>query len=62
MMKQVRVAFPEGIASEAQASALMAFERHLRVLTGLDVQVFKDKMRDDSKLRMALTPEERNHV
>lgn len=61
-MHQVRVALPDGIPHHLQSQALMAFERHLRVLTGLDVQVFKDKMADDSKLRMALTPEERNQV
>jgi hypothetical protein len=41
---------------------LMAFERHLRLLSGLDVRVFKDKMADDSKLRVAMTPEERAKV
>lgn len=61
-MYQVRVALPDEIPHHLQGQALMAFERHLRVLTGMDVQVFKDKMKDDSKLRMAMTPEERNRI
>ena len=51
-MKKVMVSFEEGIAHEAQSTALLAFERHLRVLTRDDVQVFKQKMPDDSRLRI----------
>ncbi len=61
-MYQVKVDFPGEIPLDAQARALLSFERHLRVLTGLNVQVFKAKMADDSKLRMAMTPEERAQV
>lgn len=61
-MYHVRVEFPEGVPTEAQGVALLAFERHLRVLTRMDVQVFKQKMADDSKLRMAMTTEERNRI
>jgi len=48
--------------SEAQGEALLAFEKHLRQLTGFDVRVFKDKMQDDSKLRIRMTPDERSRL
>lgn len=59
---EVTVTFPAGFPSEAQGRALLAFEQYLRNLTGLEVHVFKAKMGDDSKLRMAMTAEERNLV
>ena len=37
----------------------MAFERLARERTGKDVRVFMDRMGDDSKLRNAMTPEQR---
>ena len=58
-MLKVTVAFDEGIAAEAQGPALLAMERYLRTMTGLDCRVFKARMGDDSKLRMAMTQEER---
>ena len=58
----VLVRFGDQIPSEAQAEALMALEKHLRQLTKLDCRVFKDKMSDDSKLRVRMTPEERNKL
>lgn len=61
-MLKVTVTFDEGIASEAQGPALLAMESHLRSMTNLDVRVFKARMGDDSKLRMAMTPAEREAV
>lgn len=61
-MLKVIVQLPDEIPAHLQGQALMPFERHLRVLTGLDVQVFKAKMADDSKLRVAMTPEERAKI
>ena len=58
----VIVQLPDEIPSEAQGPALLAFERHLRMLTGLDIRVYKQKMADDSKLRMAMTSEERSRI
>ncbi len=52
MVHHVVVTFPEGIPSCAQSEALMEFERILRILSGMDCRVVKDKMPDDSKLRM----------
>ena len=61
-MHKVEVTFPDTVPPMVQAEALMSFERHLRVLSGADIRVFKAKMKDDSKLRMAMTPEERAKV
>lgn len=58
----VTVTLDDRIPGMAQAKALLAFEQHLRALTGLDCRVMKQKMGDDSKLRMAMTPEERETV
>ena len=58
----VIVKFPEGVPDLAQAEALMIFEKALRRLTGLDVRVLKDRMGDDSKLRVKMTPEERERI
>jgi len=56
----VVVTLDERIPNEAQSAALMSLEWQLRRLTGMDVRVMKAKMGDDSKLRMAMTNEERN--
>jgi len=48
------VRFEDGVPDDAQAKALFDFERELRVLTGQDVRVFKDRMADDSKLRVVM--------
>lgn len=58
----VIVQFGEDVPSLAQATALLHFEQHLRNLTGQDVRVFKDKMGDDSKLRIRMTPAERDRL
>ena len=58
----VIVHFAEGIPPEAQGPALLAFEKHLRQLTGLDCRVFKERMADDSTLRRLMTPEERKRL
>lgn len=61
-MLVVTVTLDDAIPALAQSAALLAFELHLRQLTKLDCRVMKNKMGDDSKLRMALTPEERERV
>lgn len=55
----VLVQFGTGVAPEAQGFAMLALERHLRELTGDRIEVFKDTMGDDSKLRRAMTAEQR---
>jgi hypothetical protein len=61
-MLNVTVQFPLDFPPSAQGHALLAFERYLRMSTSLDVRVLKVRMGDDSKLRMAMTPEERASV
>jgi hypothetical protein len=58
----VLVKFGDSIPSEAQAMALMALEKNLRILTKLDVRVFKELKQDDSKLRRLMTVEQRNKL
>jgi hypothetical protein len=55
----VNVKFGDEVPSDAQGPALLAFEKNLRALTKLDVRVFKDRMGDDSKLRVMMTKEQR---
>jgi hypothetical protein len=61
-MFSVVVKFAEGIPTEAQGPALMAFEKNLRQLTGMDCRVFKERMGDDSKLRIKMTFAERERL
>ena len=55
----VEVKFGSAIGAAAQGCALLAFERYLRKLTAAPIEVFKETMPDDSKLRVMMTPEER---
>lgn len=56
---KVTVKFEDGVSAEHQGVALLAFERALRAMTKEDVRVFKEKMGDDSKLRVLMTPAQR---
>lgn len=58
----ILVKFGDDVPAEAQGIALLAFEKHLRQLTALDCRVFKDKMGDDSKLRVRMTQVERDRL
>jgi hypothetical protein len=44
----------EGIPDDIQAKCMFDFEVALREASGLDVRVFKDRMADDSKLRVVM--------
>ncbi len=48
----VTVQFDGDVPAQAQSKAMMDFERTLRILSGLDIRVFKDRMEDDSRLRV----------
>ena len=61
-MIKVVVRFSEEIPGEAQGPALLSFEKKLRELTQLDCRVFKDKMGDDSKLRIRMTQKEKDSL
>lgn len=60
----VQVKFGEQIPYAVQGIALLAMEKHLRELTGhsLWIEVFKETMGDDSKLRVLMTPEQRKKL
>ena len=57
----VQVSFGKAIPSEIQGSAMLAFEKKLRELSGnnLWIEVFKEAKGDDSKLRAMMTREQR---
>lgn len=61
MTLNVVVKFAEGVPSEAQGPALLEMEKNLRK-TGLDIRVFKERMGDDSKLRIMMTKQERDRL
>lgn len=42
----------DGIPDDIQAKCLFDFERNLRERSGLDIWVLKERMADDSKLRV----------
>ena len=48
------VQFGDGVPDDAQAKSMFDFEVNLRKLTGLDVRVLKDRMKDDSQLRVIM--------
>jgi len=60
----VVVRFGSGISGDVQARSLLEFERVLRANSGgtLHIEVFKEIMGDDSKLRNLMTPEQRNRL
>ena len=51
MIKAI-VKFEEGIPDDIQAKCLFDFEVSLRNRSGLDVWVLKERMADDSRLRV----------
>lgn len=62
MPLKVTVRFDDGVPPEAQGMALLEFEKKLRALTGLDCRVFKERMGDDSKLRIMMTQKQREEL
>ena len=61
-MIAVIVKFGEGFPLGEEGPSLLAFERQLREHTGLDCRVFKERMGDDSKLRVKMTLLERDKL
>ena len=53
-MIKVTVDFSEGVPDDIQAKCMFDFEKELRIRSGLDVRVFKERMADDSKLRVVM--------
>jgi hypothetical protein len=58
----VIVIFGDGIPSMARGHALLELEKYLRREWKLDAEVFMETMADDSKLRRAMTPEQREKL
>jgi hypothetical protein len=56
---QVIIQFAANISGDAQAKSMLAMERHLRQITGQEIQVFKEAMGDDSRLRASMTAAQR---
>ncbi len=54
MTVKVLVRLTDGLPADIEAKALFDFELNLRQRSGLDVRVFKDRMSDDSKLRVVM--------
>jgi hypothetical protein len=48
------VKFDDGLGDDIQAKAMFDFELNMRERSGLDVRVFKERMGDDSKLRVVM--------
>lgn len=57
----VLVKFGPGIPGDVQAKLMFDMEVALQK-RGLDVRVLKETMGDDSKLRVLMTPEERDRI
>ena len=55
----VIVKFGSDIPVQHHGTILLELERVTRRVTGLRAEVFKEARGDDSKLRMAMTPEQR---
>ena len=53
-MIRVLVRCEDGIPDDVQAKCLFDLEVALRQRSGMDVWVFKDRMADDSKLRIVV--------
>ena len=58
----VLVRFGVDIPLAVQGPALLAMEKQLRRDTGKDVRVYKDLKGDDSKLRVMMTPKQREKL
>lgn len=53
-MIKVIVHFAEGVPDDVQSKCLFDFEINLRQRSGLDVRVLKERMGDDSALRVIM--------
>jgi hypothetical protein len=59
---EVLVTFAPEIPTSVQGVALLRLEVFLRSATGLDVRVVKKLQEDDSKLRIKMTPKQRDSL
>ena len=56
---EIIMKFGPKIKGSLQAKLMFDLEKHLRESTGLPIEIFKETMEDDSKLRRSMTPEQR---
>ena len=57
----VTVRFGAGFLPSVQGEVMLGLEKALRA-RGLPAEVYKDSMGDDSKLRRAMTPQQRDKL
>lgn len=55
----VIIQFAKNIPPDVQANSMMQMEKYMRTLSGMEIEVFKESMADDSRLRRSMTPEQR---
>ncbi len=55
----VTVKFGKAVPYDIQCAMQMRWERELRESTGVRIEVFAEARGDDSKLRAAMTPDQR---
>lgn len=55
----VQVSFGSEISVDARNKALLEFERILRQISGQRIEVFQERRGDDSRLRAAMTAQQR---
>jgi hypothetical protein len=59
---EIIMKFGPKIKGSLQAKLMFDLEKYLRESTGLPIEVFKETMADDSKLRNLMTEEERKRI
>ncbi len=58
----VIVKFGKAVPYDTQCALQLKWEQELRESTGVRIEVFAEARGDDSKLRAAMTPEQRNKL
>jgi hypothetical protein len=58
----VIIRFGSAIPYDVQCAEMLALERRLREASGVRVEVFKEARGDDSRLRAAMTAEQRGKL
>ena len=60
--RHVIVKFGKAVPYDVQCALQLKWEKELRESTGVRIEVFTEARGDDSKLRAAMTPEQRNRL
>jgi hypothetical protein len=59
---EIYVRFGPAFTNAQQGQIMLEMEKWLRATYSLPLEVYKDTMGDDSKLRARMTPEQRNKL